>query len=103
MLSILGRMFTWQISKIHLTLEGSFPCWRVGVFEICHVNIRPRIESINHHFSIYGACDLHTALAKVGWNRPDLPIGIPNLKSLVEKIGECSGSKVLMNKDSLSH
>src|SRR3989475_13135418 len=89
------------VSKVNLTLQGSLPGWRVGVFEICHVNIRSRIESINHHLPIDRTRDFDAPLAKFGWDLSDFPLGGPNFTCLVEKIGKCSCPKPRMSEDSL--
>src|SRR6266566_6757789 len=80
------------VSKVNLALQGSLPCWRVGVFEIRHVNIRPGIESIDHHLPVDRACDFDAPLAEVGWDRSDFPVGGPNVTCLVEEIGKCYGA-----------
>ena len=89
------------ISKVNLTLQGPLPCWRVGVFEIRHVNIRTRIETINHHLPVDRACDFDPPLAKVGGDWSDLPVGGSNLTRLAEKIGKCSCPKPCMSEGSL--
>jgi hypothetical protein len=69
----------------------------MGIFEIRHVNISTRIESIDHHLPVDRACDFDATLAKIGWDRSDFPVGGPDFACLVEKIGKCSSSQTRMN------
>src|SRR6266566_5910137 len=75
------------VSKVNLALQGSIPCWRVGVFEIRHVDVSTGIESINHHLPVDRACDFDAPLAKVQWDRSNFPLGVSNFARLVEEIG----------------
>src|SRR3989442_1319400 len=80
------------VSKVNLALQGSIPCWRVGVFEIGHVDVSTGIESIDHHLPVDWTSDFDAPLAKVGWDRSDCPVGISNFARLVEEIGKCYGA-----------
>src|SRR5207253_1180331 len=90
-----------RVSKVNLTLNGSHPRWRVGVFEIGHVNVRARVERVYYHFPINRTRDLNPSLSKISRDRPDLPLGHPSITGLVQKIGKCSVSQALMNHRSL--
>ena len=89
-----------RISKVNLTLNGSLPSWRVRVFKISHVYVRARVEGVYHHLPVHRARYLYPSLSKVRRDRSNLPIGHPNFTCLVKKIGKCSVSQALMNKDS---
>src|SRR5207249_6207286 len=79
--------------------QGSLPCWRVGVFEIGHVDVCTGIEGIDHHLPVDWTCDFDAPLAEVGWDRSDFPVGVSNFARLVEEIGKCYGAQALMDEE----
>src|SRR5712692_9281488 len=70
------------VSKIDLALDRSYPSGRVGVLEIGHVNIRPRVQGVYHHLPIDWPCYFHASPSEVGGDRGYAPRGIANFSGL---------------------
>ena len=80
-----------RLDQVLLSFDDVLPRRGQGVLEVCHEDVRPAIERVDHHLARDGAGDLHPSPLEVGRRGGDLPLGRPNLGGVGEKVGLGAG------------
>src|SRR5712691_5319849 len=80
-----------RVPQVHLALEIVAPGRSVRVLEVCHVDPRARIERVDDHLPVHGACDLDPTVSQIGGNRRDGPGRFPHCTGLWEEVGKLAG------------
>ncbi len=75
------------VDEVGLALEKIEPGGRGGVFEVGHEHPRPGVEGVDHHPGVDRPGDLDTAILKVGRDRCDHPVQLPDGSCRVEEVG----------------
>src|SRR5207237_8792971 len=77
----------YRIPQVELSLHRCVPGRGLRVLKIGHVNLRSRVESVDHHLGVPGgACDLDATILEVGRRWRELPVTAPHARGLREKV-----------------
>ena len=69
------------------------PGGRCGIFEIGHVDARPRVQRVDHHLGFDRAGDFDAAVQQGGRQLGDLPVGFANGAGVFAEVGQLAGIK----------
>mmetsp|Transcript_8531 Transcript_8531/g.24578 ORF Transcript_8531/g.24578 Transcript_8531/m.24578 type:complete len:253 (-) Transcript_8531:111-869(-) len=64
------------IPQIDLPVHHVVPCRTRGILKVSHVRLGARIEAVDDHLAIDGACDFDTPVQQICGRRSTLPTGI---------------------------
>ena len=70
------------IAQIDLALNHVRPGRAVGVLEVSHEGIRPRVEGVDHHLAVCRTGDFDAAILNVCGARGDFPVAVTNVFGL---------------------
>ena len=72
-----------------MPLQQVVPRRRIGILEVRHKHIGPRVERIDEHLALRGAGDFNMAALQIGRDRRDVPRSIrSDVSRLRQKIGQ---------------
>src|SRR5262245_18385502 len=89
------------VSQIDRTLKVILPGGRVGVLEVGHENVGPRIEGVDNHLPIDRPGDLDSSVLQIAQERRYGPRALSNLTRRDEKIGEPSCGEFMLTHSPL--
>ena len=79
------------VAQIDLPVEIVRPCWRIGVFEIRHEDVRAAVKRVDDHLAVHWSGDLHAAIHEIGRNGSNRPFARPDFGSLRKEIRVMAG------------
>ena len=74
------------VDQVHLALDHVAPGRRVGVLEVGHEHVRPRVEGVDDHLPLGGPRDLDPAPLAILRGGRDPPLALPDVTRGPEKV-----------------
>src|ERR671922_2803986 len=90
-----------RVPEIHLASNGTLPSGGVRIFEVGHVDVRSRVEGVNHHLSVNRTRYLDAPNGKILRCRIDLPGAVSHTFCFGQKIRKHTFLDSLRDFDSL--
>ena len=85
-----------RVAHVLLASQVVLPRGCIGILEVRHEDVRPRVEGVDHHLALHGAGDLDAAVGQVGTDRCDRPVAIADLFRLGQEVGQPAGVELLL-------
>src|SRR5213593_2919198 len=85
-----------RVAHVLLASQVVLPRGCIGILEVRHEDVRPRVEGVDHHLALHGAGDLDAAVGQVGTDRCDRPVAIADLFRLGQEVGQPTGIELLL-------
>jgi hypothetical protein len=79
------------ILQIDLALDDVGPGRRGGVLEVGHEHLGPAVEGVDDHLAVDRTGDLDAAILKVGGDRRDDPVILPDVGGVGQEVWQLAG------------